>query len=299
MFVSPTAASKFNFVSPPVGVTANTPFSLTINALDSSNNLFPGYLGTVHFSSDDSAAILPANYTFTAADQGSHTFTGIQLATLGSHTIAVTDVFTPSITGTTPIQVSVVAIDHFQITNAPTNVLTGQAFVMTITAVDASNVAVPGYRGAVHFASTDANAALPADYTFTAADSGAHTFSNVALNTVGAPDHYCQRHDDARGQRQHPHQRQPDPGNAFFGACARDDPARHAVHVTVTARRLNNTVTGYTGTIHFTNRIAPEWLCLRTTRSRHRTRAFTFTTRRSCRRPALSLSLLSTRHIRP
>jgi hypothetical protein len=41
-----------------------------------------------------------------------------------------------------------------------------------------------GYRGTVHFTSSDAKAGLPADYTFTAADNGAHTFA-ATLNTVG------------------------------------------------------------------------------------------------------------------
>ena len=42
------------------------------------------------------------------------------------------------------------------------------------------------YRGTIHFTSTDPKAELPADYTFTAADSGTHVFvANVILNSVG------------------------------------------------------------------------------------------------------------------
>lgn len=43
---------------------------------------------------------------------------------------------------------------------------------------------VTGYTGTVIFSSSDVKAGLPASYTFTAADSGVHTFS-VTLKTAG------------------------------------------------------------------------------------------------------------------
>ena len=42
-----------------------------------------------------------------------------------------------------------------------------------------------GYTGTVHFTSSDAKAALPVNYTFAAADAGAHTFG-AALKTATA-----------------------------------------------------------------------------------------------------------------
>ena len=53
-----------------------------------------------------------------------------------------------------------------------------------MTARDATGTTATGYRGTVQFSSTDANAALPADYTFTATDNGSHTFS-LRLMTAG------------------------------------------------------------------------------------------------------------------
>lgn len=41
---------------------------------------------------------------------------------------------------------------------------------------------VASYRGTVHFSAGDASVDLPSDYTFTAADAGAHTFSVTAVN---------------------------------------------------------------------------------------------------------------------
>ena len=84
----------------PSGVTAGTGQSVTVTALDASNRLVPGYTGTIHFTSNDNSASLPADYTFTAADQGSHTFTGgVTLTTAGPQTVSATDVATRSITG--------------------------------------------------------------------------------------------------------------------------------------------------------------------------------------------------------
>jgi hypothetical protein len=58
-----------------------------------------GYRGTVHFSSTDSKATLPANYTFKSTDNGVHTFTGLKFKTKGSQTITAVDTLFSSIAG--------------------------------------------------------------------------------------------------------------------------------------------------------------------------------------------------------
>ncbi len=72
---------------------------LTITVQDAYGNLVTGYTGTIHFTSTDSAATLPANYTFTAADQGVHTFTGLVLRKRGTQKITLTDTLNSSLTG--------------------------------------------------------------------------------------------------------------------------------------------------------------------------------------------------------
>src|SRR6516162_6962623 len=74
--VNPAAASQF-VIRAPSSVTAGVPFSLTITVKDAYGNVVSGYTGTIHFTSTDSRATLPANYTFTASDKGVHTFTGL------------------------------------------------------------------------------------------------------------------------------------------------------------------------------------------------------------------------------
>jgi hypothetical protein len=67
-------------------------------ALDASNNIVTGYTGTVHFTSSDSGAHLPADYTFKSSDDGSHVF-WVTFEMAGEDTLTATDTMTSSITG--------------------------------------------------------------------------------------------------------------------------------------------------------------------------------------------------------
>src|SRR4029077_6858368 len=83
-------------VSASSSTTAATAFSVTVTDMDEFYHVLTVYTGTVHFSSTDARAILPANYTFTGADMGAHTFSAT-LKTAGSQSI------TPSETPNTRI----------------------------------------------------------------------------------------------------------------------------------------------------------------------------------------------------
>ncbi|RYX83627.1 tandem-95 repeat protein [bacterium] len=71
-----------------------------------------------------------------------------------------------------------------KLTATPNPVTVGTALNLIVRAVDANGYPAEEYRGTVHFTSTDANSALPPDYTFTASDAGVHTFT-ITLNTMG------------------------------------------------------------------------------------------------------------------
>ena len=66
----------------------------------------------------DAAAVLPANYKFTATDAGLHNFTSttggtVTLKTPGSQSVTATDTVTASITGSqTGIQVIRIDLEH-------------------------------------------------------------------------------------------------------------------------------------------------------------------------------------------
>src|SRR5713101_8433545 len=68
---------------------------------------------------------------------------------------------------------------HFSV-SAPATITAGTAFNVTVSALDSSNSVVPGYSGTVHFASTDAQAMLPANSPLT---NGTGSFS-VTLKTA-------------------------------------------------------------------------------------------------------------------
>jgi hypothetical protein len=99
-------ATKFA-ITAPAAATAGIPFSVTVTALDALGQRLLDYYGTAHFSSSDTKAILPPDYTFTTLDSGKHTFTNaVTLNTAGSETLTVADKAHPSVTGTVTITVS-------------------------------------------------------------------------------------------------------------------------------------------------------------------------------------------------
>jgi hypothetical protein len=164
----------------PSPTTAGVSHSFTVTALNADSSVNTGYTGTVHFTSGDLQAVLPADYTFTAADLGTHTFTAT-LKTAGGQVLAATDTGTYGVSGSeTGIAVQPAAAAKF-VLSAPASVTHGVAFSVTLTVQDPYGNVATGYTGTVHFSSNDGTATLPANYTFTAADAGVHTFTGVIL----------------------------------------------------------------------------------------------------------------------
>jgi uncharacterized protein (TIGR03118 family) len=72
--------------------TMMSPNGMTLAATDTSGNLATGDWGTAQFSSSDSTATLPANYTVSASDAGVHTFiSAVILPKKGKQSLTVTD----------------------------------------------------------------------------------------------------------------------------------------------------------------------------------------------------------------
>jgi hypothetical protein len=162
---------------------------VTVTAVDPGGNIDTGYTGTIHFTSSDSAAILPADYTFTGNDNGRHTFTAVRLMTAGNKTVTATDTTTGSITGTSSADaVATGTVTHLSVTGTTTKVADASN-TLTVTALNAFDAKVTGYTGTVHFTSSDGNTfnaiTLPANYTFVSGDNGSHAFAGVKLETAG------------------------------------------------------------------------------------------------------------------
>ena len=169
----------------PTPIQAGTAGTITVTARYASGSVATSYAGTVHFTSSDPQAVLPADYTFVPADNGVHTF-NVTLKTAASQSLTAQDTLTASITGTqSAITVTPSAASTFTVAGFPNPITAGVAGPFTITARDAFGNTASGYRGAVGFTSSDPQAVLPASYTFVAADNGVHTFS-ATFRTVGA-----------------------------------------------------------------------------------------------------------------
>ena len=152
--------------------------NVTVTAQDTFGNIATGYTGTIHFTSSDSRAGLPPDYTFGASDAGTHLFS-VTLRTLGNQTVTVTDTASATLQGISPVVLLVLGPAATFRVGAPSASIVGTYFSVTLTAFDASGNIAAGYAGTVHWSSSDATALLPADYTFTPGDAGSHTFQTA------------------------------------------------------------------------------------------------------------------------
>jgi hypothetical protein len=245
-FLTGSPTTHFS-VSAPASTGAGSSFNVTVTALDATNHTATGFSGTVHFTSSDGQAVLPANRTLT---NGVRTFS-FTLKSAGTQTLTATDTVTTSINGTSaPITVNPAAASRL-VVSAPGNATAGSAFNFTVTAQDAFNNTATGYSGTIHFTSNDGAATLPGNSTLT---NGTGTFS-ATLKTSGnrtltATDTVTSSITGssaaiAVSAAAATHFSVNAPGNATAGV---------SFNFTVTAQdAFNNTATGYGGTVHFTS----------------------------------------------
>lgn len=77
IYVSDLASFQIDVLNPVPetnSAISGQPFQVRVTAKDTFGFVFDRYRGTVHFTSGDSVATLPNDYTFTASDGGAHTF---------------------------------------------------------------------------------------------------------------------------------------------------------------------------------------------------------------------------------
>ncbi len=187
--INSLAAGSFR-ISGPSSLTAGSSGSVTVTATDGNGGTLTGYTGTVHFSSSDVLAGLPADYTFTASDNGSHTFNNVTLKTAGTQSITVSDAAN-FMTGTlTDITVNPAAPDHLAFSVQPSAVAAGSVMspavqvqlldhygnLATNDSSDAVTLSIAGGPGGFAAGST----------TSVTASAGVATFSNLVLDTAGS-----------------------------------------------------------------------------------------------------------------
>jgi hypothetical protein len=254
ILVNPAAANTLSAAFVPSPITAGANGSLTLTAQDAYGNIASGYRGTVHVSSSDPQATLPPNYAFTSGDNGTHTFSVI-LKTSGNQTITATDQANAALTASVPVQVTPAAAAVLRVAGFPSPVAAGNPQLLTVTAQDAYGNTAPSYRGTIHFTSSDSQALLAYDYTFTAADNGSHPFAAVP-GTVGTQTLTATDTGNAAitGTQAGIVVIPGLPDHLQVVASVSSSVAGTPFDVTVTVQdRFHNTVTGYTGTVAFSS----------------------------------------------
>ena len=179
--ILPDAANWFELEIPSRSVAGST-FGFTVTARDGYGNVATGYRGRVRFTTSDARGFLPEDYTFAAGDGGVGYFLAAFL-TSGYQTLTVRDLANGDLSAEGLVEVvpDVVAGLRFDLPEAST---AGGAFDLLVVAVDAYENVVTNYRGTIRFQSSDGQALLPANYTFTADDAGMHWFTGVTLFTA-------------------------------------------------------------------------------------------------------------------
>ncbi|MBI2860286.1 MAG: hypothetical protein HYX91_02115 [Chloroflexi bacterium] len=165
-------------------VTAGSASSVTVTARDASGNT-AGYTGTVQFSSSDTQASLPGDYTFQAGDNGVKTFAGLVLRTAGEQSVTVTDTLSSNITGTqSAITVAPAAANKLAFNPPPASPVTAGAVWDTFK-VEIRDQFDNLTTSTANVTVTPSIASFISGVTDKAAVSGIATFNGLAFNVPG------------------------------------------------------------------------------------------------------------------
>ena len=254
--VIPAAASQLFAAGFPSKIEAGVDGNITVTLKDAFNNIATGYKGTVSLISSDPQAGLPANYTFTTVDAGVKVLTA-NLKTAGTQSLTATDMKIAVITGKqSGIVVTPAKASQLFTTGFPVATIAGVTGDVTVTLKDAFNNIATGYKGTVAFTSTDAQAGLPTNYTFTSIDAGVRTFANgVSLKTAGTQSiTSTDTLDGTITGTQSGILVIPAKASQLFATGYPDSVAGIAGNLTVTLKdAFNNVATGYTGIVQITS----------------------------------------------
>ncbi len=185
--VSTTSGTTRFAVTAPANTAAGDAFNITVTARDAANQPVPGYLGTVRFTSADSQAVLPENYTFTPADAGSHTFT-VTLRSSGAQRVTVADTAVPVVLGNANVTVTAGLAARLVVEQQPTTVIVNHVISPSVTVRVTDQ-----YRNTVSSAKpmitlslrSNPTAAVLGGTISLAAVNGVATFSTLTVSKVG------------------------------------------------------------------------------------------------------------------
>ena len=253
--VTAGAATHFSVTAPPSATAGTADHRHGQGQLDANSNVATTYAGhRPHFTSSDTAAVLPSNNTLSSGT--SATGFNVTLNTVGLQNITATDT-APSgaITGTSGAITVTAPTVHFTVT-APSSVAAGTAFSFTVTAHGCQQQSVPRlHRHGPFQQQRRGSASLPVNATLT---SGTGTFGatlrTVGNQTITATDTGSSGITGTSGLIAVTSTTTPQTATHFSVTAPATATAGSAFTVTVSALDVNNAVvTGYTGTVHITS----------------------------------------------
>jgi hypothetical protein len=184
---SSTSSVQFN-VTTVASSTAGSAFTITVTAVNSNGTTDTAYRGAVHFTSSDSLAVLPANYTYTSTDNGVHKFS-VTLKTAGSQSITATDTVNSAISGSGTLTINPASASKLVFSQQPSTTAVGAVIspAATVEVVDAYGNVVTSNNSAqvtVAIGNNPGGGALGGTTTVTVSG-GIATFSNLTINKIG------------------------------------------------------------------------------------------------------------------
>ncbi|HEX8108055.1 MAG TPA: hypothetical protein VF516_10035 [Kofleriaceae bacterium] len=148
--------------------TAGAPVAVTLTVLGPDGNPAMGFRGTVHVSSTDANAVLPADVTFMAGEAGVKQVM-VTLKAAGLSTLTATDVTgKANASGSASLTVQPAAAHSYQLDPLPGSATAGQALTLTVKVLDVFGNVATAYGGKLHLTSADSTDMLPSDGTFSA-----------------------------------------------------------------------------------------------------------------------------------
>lgn len=164
-------------------VYASSVFSWTLTILNPDGSVDTQYNGTVHFSSSDPNAILPADYTYTSGDAGVHTFQNLVVYALGSQSLTISG--TQGLVTTNPaLQVNDTYLSATWLTTSGSVGVANTLGVQALTGPNGTGSRLT-YVGTIQFTSTATGGQVFFTYTFVVGDQGAKVF-NITFNVAGS-----------------------------------------------------------------------------------------------------------------
>ena len=164
---------------------AGTDEAFTATLFDLFDNPCTNFAGTVHFTATDPQAAVPADYTFTPFDAGSHAFS-VTFKTAGVDSLTIADTSSATTAASNTWNVAGATASTCVATQAPSTAAAGSVVGLTVLTHDQFGNVATTYAGTMQLTATDVRAVLPPNVTYVpAVDAGSHAFS-AALLTTGA-----------------------------------------------------------------------------------------------------------------